>query len=564
MEIETNSEIEKSILINSNIESIEMPEISSFQNKENSILNFLEYNSFDKITDIYRKNKHKKWNEWLEVEKIFKRSGKQGIVGLFKILNTNYRIIFKISQDINYLVNHENNIIKSINKITYCPHFCKGYGDIFCDIDACKRKDGNPFDIESKYKIEKEVLLLEYIEDSYKFFNYISNKNSNEDIIYSIIKQTILSLLISQNEKQFTHYDLHSNNVLLKDCDKNLVMLYVINNEEQFCVPTLGKYPIIIDYGFSFSKDVDSSYLYGTLKHTEVGFFPNTYDKFADPKLFLVSVSNEIKEYKNTKKSKKLRNIVKSIFGNLKIDWISGWDNFNNKCAIDYITKLIKEEQEKNGSELSKFFEKYTYESMDILQSLIILPLENQSCKNLFLAFDSFFKEFEKIEKQIVSEYHLIYILKGIVDSAREIREDYESLNTRDVAIQYFKSSIIEKIDSITKYVKLNLNYEKMLCSLFLFSRCMEGTLFIFVNELLKKKQKQYSRIPLQNIQEMFTAIDVNIKDDYIFNENTVIYEINCINKECKRKKLSKNNINEINSYDSIYRGKILYKMIKD
>jgi hypothetical protein len=532
---------------------------------ENEKLDFSEMNNFSEIKQLYEKNKHKKWDDWLQVERIFKRSGKQGIVGLFKIKEKDLKIIFKISQDINYLVNHENNVLKSINELNYCPHFCKGYGTICCDVDSVKRKEGNPLEIENKYPIEKEVLLLEYLENSYKFFNYISSKNPDENILYSTIKQTLIALLISQNEKNFTHYDLHSNNVLLKNCDKDLVMLYVLNEDEQFCVPTFGKYPIIIDYGFSFSEDVDSSYLYGTLKHTEVGFFPNLYDKFADPKLFLVSVSNELKEYKNSKKSKKLRNIVKSIFGNLKIDWSCGWDNFNKKCAIDYILKLIDEEKVKNKKiKISSFFDDYSYYCLDILQSLIILPLERQNCKDLFLGFSSFFEEFAKIESEIGSNYYLIYTLKCIVDSAREVREDYENEKTRKVAVEYFRVSLSEKVDSISKYVNLKINYEKMLCSLFLFSRCMEGVLYIFIQSLVNKKQEQYSKMPLQSIQEIFTAIDVNIKSDYSFNKNTIIYCVNCIDKTCVKTSLSKSQINNINSYDPIYRGKALYDLIKN
>jgi Tfp pilus assembly protein PilV len=92
----------------------------------------------------------------------------------------------------------------------------------------------------------------------------------------------------------------------------------------------------------------------------------------------------------------------------------------------------------------------------------------------------------------------------------------------------------------------------------------MEGVLYIFIQSLVNKKQEQYSKMPLQSIQEIFTAIDVNIKSDYSFNKNTIIYCVNCIDKTCVKTSLSKSQINNINSYDPIYRGKALYDLIKN
>ena len=117
--------------------------------------------SFNYILPIYDKNKNKSWNEWLEFDTLFDKPGKQGYVGLFSLKNKNKKnkkVVFKISQNINYLIYHESIIMKGLNDLSpYCPHFCKMFGTILCDVEPRIRKEeqNNPFNINSKYPIKK-------------------------------------------------------------------------------------------------------------------------------------------------------------------------------------------------------------------------------------------------------------------------------------------------------------------------------------------------------------------------------------------------------------------------
>ncbi len=131
----------------------------------------------------------KDWKKWLKFHCVFEKPGKQGIVGLFKRRDgSDKKIVFKISQYINYLVHHEFTVMNSLNEISpYCPHFCKALGTILCEVEPGK-KDGNPFSTKSKYPIEKEVLLTEYIDESCKFYNYIRSPKISENVIFSSIK----------------------------------------------------------------------------------------------------------------------------------------------------------------------------------------------------------------------------------------------------------------------------------------------------------------------------------------------------------------------------------------
>ena len=183
-------------------------------------------------TTTFQTNKDLPWQDWLEYITTFDKPGKQGLVGLMKSKKDDAVYVFKISQYINYLVQHEITVMKGLNDISiYCPHFCKALGSIICKVDPRTRKSGNPFEIQlgtSAYPIEKEVLLCEYIDKSTKLYNYIRGIDKiPEEVLYSTIKQVMMAIIIAQRQKRFSHYDLHSNNVMMRKCNKDLVFLYV-------------------------------------------------------------------------------------------------------------------------------------------------------------------------------------------------------------------------------------------------------------------------------------------------------------------------------------------------
>ena len=60
---------------------------------ESFVKNFEKYKELKALVD---KNCNRKYTEWLEFEKILDKPGKQGIVGLFRIKNTDFLIIFKL------------------------------------------------------------------------------------------------------------------------------------------------------------------------------------------------------------------------------------------------------------------------------------------------------------------------------------------------------------------------------------------------------------------------------------------------------------------------------------
>lgn len=525
--------------------------------------NISKYNALEKL---FKENENKEYTEWLVFDRILDKPGKQGVVGLFNVKNTKLKVIFKISQYINYLVFHELQVMEGLNEISmYCPHFCKSLGMINCNIDAKYRKNTeNPFLIENSYPITKEILITEYIDDSCKFYNYIRSEKVSEEILYSVVKQILLALSISQKEKRFSHYDLHSFNIMMKKCDKDIVFLYKIDDENQFCIPTLGCYPVIIDFGFSYISDMDDGPLWPSMAHTDAGFLSDRFDWVADPKLFLITVSDEIKIKRRSKKSKLFRRIVKNIFYPLTIDMECGWDDFGDDGASDYVLRIL-EKHNKN----SELFKNYDHYCIDLLQTLIILPLQEQKKTNdnnsLEKSYVAFLEEWIKIENEITNGFYNLYILKGVVNAARYVRPYYVNKQTREKSIKMFRLAVYEVIEKVSKFcLPKNVHYEKLLCSLYVFSRSLEGVLYKIMKTISDKKNQEYEKLPLKSIEQMYGVITTNIPDDYIYNKKTKVVIIDSNEKTMKEFKIPEKELENVNDITHLARGTYIYDLFRN
>lgn len=518
--------------------------------------------TYEKISKNFVENKDKNWNEWLTFSKSFDKSGKQGLVGILKTENGD-SCVFKISQYINFLINHESAIMKDLNSIsTFCPHFCKHIGIITCEVDPKARKEGNPFVTESKHCIKKDVMICEYIKDSTKFYNFIrAEKDIDEKILYSTIKQVLLGIYIAQIKNKLTHYDLHSNNIMMKKCNKDLVFLYVLDNENQFVVPTWGYYPMIIDFGFSYSDALKDKPFWPSMGHTEIGFTSDRFDPIADPKLFLVTVSGEIKEKRATNKSKKLRRIVRNIFGTLDIDWNSGWDKEKGSIsAADEVNEVIQKEIQE-----SALFKDYFHYCIDIIQTLSTLPLKKKDCSKIRNNIKIFLNEWKKIEAQIISPFYNLYILKCIVNISRIIKPKYLKKETKDQAVAIFKDFLFLTIDSIADYCRpKDIHYEKMFCSLLLLADNIEGILYRKLEKISNKKNKQYSKLPLQSILQMYGAIDINLPSKYTYTKRTTVCVVDMQKEKSDLVKIPECYLEDINELTSIAQGTFIYDIIKE
>ena len=503
-------------------------------------------NQYKRISDIKKKN--------IKFIKKFSAQGKQGVTGLIKILNLNDEFVYKSSQYINFLGRHEYKLMKSLEDLSeFCPHFCKALKMFTCKVHPEFVKQDNIFRKNCKYPIKTDLVIQEYI-SSNKLYDSIKNHKMSEIELFSIVKQLLLCLSISQREKQFSHYDLHSGNILIRKCHPDDVFLYILDDNNYFCVPTHGYFPVIIDFGFSYCKDLIEQPIYSSLAHTNVGFMTNQFDPIADPKLLLISVSDELRRNYTSKSVNTFRNIVRNIFEPLNIDWECGWDNYNKPGASDYIIKSIK--KIKHDSYL---FRKFPHYCIDTLQSMITLPLKKKDTSQIEIAYKTLVTEFYKIESQLSKSVHHLYILKEMVKIARKLEKKY--LKNVENAVKKFKRHVYSVLSEISSYCRpKNVDFDKLLCSLYVFSNCSEGILYDRIEIKNKSKDFEYSQLELNTPEKIYGAFEVNLKSEYVFNEKSKVYVFDCVNKNRDYiDNISNEWLEVINETHPIMRGSVLY-----
>lgn len=511
---------------------------------------------FIKLSDIFAKNKGSPIQKWLNISSFFPKQGKQGITGIVTVKEDNKEMVFKVSQYLNHTVIHESLVMKGLNELhDFCPHFCRSFGYGIYDISPKVKKDNTLFNPKGEIPIKKEILFIENIEGK-KLLWYIENIQ-DENIIFSLIKQTMVAICIAQKEKNFTHNDLHPSNILIRECDPDSVFVYILDEENQFCIPTYGYYPVIIDFGFSYISDMEDEPFWNTLAHTDVGFLTDRFNWLSDPKLFLVSTMYDLSQVKKSKNISKFTDIVEEMFSPLDIDWEAGWDTESNSVISDLLDFISPYNP---GSAL---FSNKDGLCIDIIQSLLILPLEKRPYSNIGNMYNIFVKEFMKIEKELNSEFYSLYILKNIVDITRRIRPYYLDDTTRVSALRKFKEQLFTAINSVAKFFKpSDINYETLLCSLVLLTRCMEGILYDMMIVKEYKKTIHYNDLNVNSTLEIYGAIELAFPSKYVFNTNSTIIFLDSINKKTEVHKLDKSNIDTLANYNVREMGCALYDIL--
>ena len=167
---------------------------------------------------------------------------------------------------------------------------------------------------------------------------------------------------------------------------------------------------------------------------------------------------------------------------------------------------------------------------------------------------------FIKIEKQISSPFYNLYILKGIVDAARHIRAAYVIEDTRIDAIRVFRQRISERVNEVAKFCRLgDVHFEKMICSLLMFSKSVEGVLYDIVSTRMDEKQRNYDKMPLQSIEQMYAAIEVNLPDQYTYSPKTSVIVLDSLKGTTRLLTLTQDQSDLVNGLHPLCRGTTVY-----
>jgi hypothetical protein len=492
--------------------------------------------------------------------------GKQGITGLVKVNDKIF--VYKLSQHLNYLTNHEFLILNGLLDLKeYCPHFCTNVFHRPVKIHPnFRRLEQNPFESSEK-PILIDVLFMEYIPDSLPLYRLIENKSTSMAEIMSCVKQVLTTLIISQKDKKFAHYDLHSMNILMRDCDIEEVHLYRIDEENIFCIPTYGYVPVIIDYGFSTSSDLLKNPCYISLAFTDSGYMSPAYDPIADAKLFLISVAEDLRVNRSSAKQVILfRNIVKNLFQSIKeLDWKSGWDK-NEEFKSSLLDDLFYEIDSRIKPHKSSLFTYFPHICIDILHTLVWLPMRlgKRKIKTLVQSYNYIINEVSKIERELNDSFYTLFVLRKMVDFARAYKSQFELLETREQAIINFERDTFDQVRQLVSFVTLkDVNFHLLLCSLLAFGEQLEYHLAYGLDVHMKRKFEIYSSMPIQRTDHIYALFDMNFKDSYIYNSKTKIYLFDRITKTKTFIDIDEEIAYKINRMPQHTRGMFLYDLLQ-
>jgi hypothetical protein len=502
---------------NNNIESIE-----TFLNYDNFIQ--LVANVNQQINELHKLPKDKRIRQikqLLKFDKLFVTDTVQGVAGIVKVncgTPEPIPVVFKISCNINRTVEHEHAVLLKLNSIrSCCPNFVgtlgllsayvsknffeSEYEDTFMPITA----DLNLFDAKAS-PIPANYLLMEYVGDiSFRKMCKYSDKNT----ITSTLMSVMCALQIAQKFLNFTHYDLHIGNIIMRPVEPDSYFAYIVDNDI-VAFPTYGWYPVIIDMGTSYVDGLEDRPTRCTVHHYHHGQMSTEHDRLGDIHHFLLNAISELEENEDQSSQfnrhfRWLSTRIMLFFRQMKVWRAKGWKQlpcnlysmFNN-CI--YQTKPV----------LCEFYSSYRSRIVDIFTLGVKLPWQNvdeAQLEQLVHYFDYTMDEVKvdddvkmseqssspiKIELSVSessllrqsmedichfinildfdiitkSDIDILYCLRALIEHASLIHLDWNSISTTKFDIP---KDIINSFKQVTNVIYSQLSYKLDL------KRCFRG-----------------------------------------------------------------------------------------
>ncbi len=541
--------------------------------------------------------------------KTFETNGVQGIVGLLEHRATGQQVIFKLSVEIDRSIEHENQITLDLNKLKeFCPNFVGNLGCVELpisrtfiyintpedsdfegdsdnsseddeEIDEDFKKDCKVF-MDDKEYLPTSVLFLEYI-SPHSFYDF--TKHADKSLINSLILGVLCGLSIAQKHCEFTHYDLHIDNILIKECEPEAIFVYKIDGEV-FSIPTYGFYPVIIDMGMSYSSALKGGTMKTSVEHYTKGLQPTVYDRLNDMHHFLLSAMNTL-EYEDDE-FYYLSTKMMYFFRYLPVLRKKGWKTLPNnilKMAMSYIVKccrglttgykpkeepkskldeLRKQKIEKRNKELGieeeqKVSQKGLNElpiwvdlDKDILLVLslgISLPWKKELEDELKTSFNteeeaistSFIKLFVQLQKLYdMSMFEDINDLFFVVRELATLTFENWNIISNNTSKDTFKklfNDFKRKIVPDFRDAVCNLNWGETIVNCKYCLNILAMLYSRYAEDNIKLIDELYKQVPIKTVNDMinFYIRNCSLRPEY--NENTILYLWDADSKKNKR-----------------------------
>jgi hypothetical protein len=354
-----------------------------------------------------------KFKDCPDEKTIVSRSGKRINLNAIKgnqTKNNEPYVVFKISVQVDRTVEHEYDILNDLAQMEWCPHFVRAYRLLNTGVNSdyvLSVKEGSEsysydseseseseseddFDIDSNSESEPEIddkdlhpfmktdeslhaniLLMDYVHCSvdghdFSLTLYDVIFEGERHHIWSTILSVLAALEMAQDHLNFTHYDLHTDNILFKQCEPDALFAYTVSegtgDNYNFVVPTFGVYPVIIDCGNAYTKLVKTQRV--SVNNYHNGLQPNWYDPLLDVHHFLLGLLNYV-EYQSDEYYF-ITNRVMYLFRHINCLRKKGWKQLPNN-----VNKLVKRRIAELCPALNKLDTWYEYSS-EVIEALML------------------------------------------------------------------------------------------------------------------------------------------------------------------------------------------------
>lgn len=471
-------------------------------------------------------------------------------------------IVFKVSNKIDSSIEHEKDVLISLDEIKdWCPHFVSYLGYInvpissnFIEVEKQEISDdedssnienrsyfGNLSIEEEENKIQPGILSIwNYDEDSSPanmlLLNYIGEHSIHHMCRYGSMQQclaqmvmTLAGLETAQQSIEFVHYDMHLDNILLKKCDEDLVFVYLYPDEkDNVIIPTLGHYPVIIDMGNSYCKNLIGSSVKTSISFYKSGLQPTVYDKLNDVHHFLLRCIDRLERF-----NPKWRDIGTKLmhhFRHLPIWRYKGW----KKLPCDLVKNIIKLIYKVSPEMIDhEFWNEYTHEIMDILVMATSIHwkqdpnLLNPEILNKELAKNMQIFGYQlhllDIHEDFNSDDNILFIIKELTNLSR-------ITNTRitkkeEIAFKNYITPIVGKLPS--QFNIIDFTY-----SIHCLGKIFSHLLAYYLTDNLEVIENAYKSIKMKRPYDAILFLQKMVPCRYRVNDSTVFRVFDHVNKK--------------------------------
>lgn len=402
-------------------------------------------------------------------------SGKcsQGVVG--KCVYKGAPVVWKISKKADFTCESEYETGKAIaeSNLKVLPHFVKMIGceNVFVTaLDTVKRK----------------CVFMEEIKGG-DLLTVILNCRESPDVI-SLLQQTLISVAAGQELIDFTHYDLHVENVLVKKTNDD-IHAYIFPDGRVYTIETNGLCPVIIDYGFAHTSE--STRLLPSIYHNEAGFQPQHFSPLSDVMTLLCSTTFEFKN-PDSRLLLECKKMFKGM-GN-SLNWEYGWfEGFINiPKAMNRLLKPPIPEVRKDS-----IFKDIPL-IVDIVQALISLPIKD---------------EIDEEEEEEGGEETYTHIFSRLYYHWFLVEEQLSNPELEGLLLKTIVDFMVNNEGSVEQTVKdvmgqsFEIDYTAVQKSIQAIASRIKNTIRQLLKKDVDRRDRTYSRLPISSALDAFKKL---------------------------------------------------------